>query len=283
MNKLGVSLPWDYLSDTILRQESDVIKSNFGSCTTFLKVLKAEGITSIELRHRHKNLTCEDMHKAVTIVREFEFSLTIHGETLPETSVLNFNKLFPWHKIIDELYENDKSKIIVTFHPLIKKKEEVQLVKLTVEILKKLLTSNNLFSCKYALENQRYRGYIDPGVTFKGIFGMISRVPKDKIGICWDMGHSYANVINYNQPLFPPEEFLKRVIHTHIHDLGPAGETHWMFKENQVPLYENVKLLQSYNYRGVYNLELSFNRFAEEPDINGLVMKTIEKLRKLII
>ena len=53
---------------------------------------------------------------------------------------------------------------------------------------------------------------------------MVRKIPGKKIGICWDMGHSYSNVVNHKFPLFPPKEFLERVIHTHIHDPGPTGQ-----------------------------------------------------------
>lgn len=281
MNKLGISLPWDFLSDTLLTKEALIIKSNMGSPSIFLKILKEEGVTSIELRHRHKDLPYDDMYKAVEIAKAFEFALNIHGEALPEPSFFDFTGLFPWYKIVNELYRDNKNTITVTFHPLIKDKDKKLSAKITVEILKKLITFNELPSCTYALENQRSKGYIDPGITFKGIVDMVSKIPDKKIGICWDMGHSYSNVINYNHTLFPPKEFLERVTHTHIHDLGPAGRTHWPFKENEVPLEKNIKLLQSYDYKGVYNLELSFDRFAEEPDIYSLVTGTIKKMRKL--
>ncbi len=38
MNKLGVSLPWDYLSDTIITKEAEVITKNFGKSTTYTHI-----------------------------------------------------------------------------------------------------------------------------------------------------------------------------------------------------------------------------------------------------
>jgi len=39
MNKLGVSLPWDYLSDTIITKEAEVITKNFGKSTTYTHII----------------------------------------------------------------------------------------------------------------------------------------------------------------------------------------------------------------------------------------------------
>ncbi len=253
-----------------------------GTGNVFIKHLKNEGVTSIELRHRDKGLSLNEMRTAAELVWEHGLKLTIHGEALPEPSSFDFSKLFLWADIVNKILKMDLHSIIVTLHPLIIKDNEVLSAKLTSEILTTITNVTEFPSYTYALENQRSKGYIDPAVTFEGVVQIVSKIPDKKIGICWDMGHSYSNVINYNHPLFPPREFLERVIHTHIHDLGPDGRTHWPFKKNIVPLEENIRLLQSYKYTGTYNMELSFNRFAEETDIKNLVLKSIRNLRKLI-
>ncbi len=282
MNKLGVSLPWDYLSDSCISKEAVEIKKSFGSSRDFLTLLKTEGVSSIELRHRKKDLSPEEIHKAVETVINAGFSITLHGDALPLPESFEYNSLFPWDNILRKLCRGYKDLITVTFHPIIAENNKILSAKLTTETLWILSQYRDDSIYNFVLENQRSKGYIDPGITFTGVVNMVKKIPGKKIGICWDMGHSYSNTVNYNHPPFPPKEFLERVTHTHIHDLGPTGRTHWPFKENNVPLKENIELLKSFGYKGVDNLELSFDRFSEEPDIKGMVMSSIRALRSLV-
>ena len=98
------------------------------------------------------------------------------------------------------------------------------------------------------------------------------------------MGHCFANYLldNTLYPIYPHFEFSAAVIHTHIHDLGPDGRTHWIFKENIIPLADYVGQLKVVGYEGVYNLELSFDRFAAEENQRSLIKETIIKLRNMI-
>jgi len=279
VNKLSVSLPWDYLSDTIKTEEADIIRSRIGPNTEFLQMLKDSGVTAVELRHRYKGISLEEMVRAVSVIKDSELSLSIHGENLIEPDSFKFTEQFPWYEIVNELFDNEK--IIVTFHPFIRAEPGKNLSEITVEIFRTLLEQKDFPPYIYALENQRSKGYEDPGISFSGIVEMVEPLPEDQTGICWDMGHSYSNTVNFDHPLFPSDDFLARVIQTHIHDLGPGGRTHWPFKENKVPLSENIKLLQSFNYRGAYNLELSFDRFSEEKEITSLVLNSVKKLKTL--
>ena len=281
MNNIGMSLPWDYLCSRIITREAVVLGKNFGSAPEFLNFLRDLGVQSIELRHRHKTLNETDMYRSIETVLYYDMALTIHGDTLPDPGAFNYKKLFPWYKAIDSLYKKEKKNITVTFHPIINDTNEDVSAQNTSKTLS-LIANQDLYpSFSYALENQRSKGEVDPGITFDGVVHMVSNIPDNPVGICWDMGHSYSNVINFGHALYPPKEFLKRVIHTHIHDIGPTGRTHWPFKENRVPLKENIELLKEHEYQGIYNLELSFDRFAEEKNIMKLVTGSIKILREL--
>jgi len=279
VSKLSISLPWDYLADSVNTNEAHIIKSRIGPNKELLQLLKDSGITHIELRHRYKKISDEGMVRSVSVIKEFGLSLSIHGEALPEPKNFSFMKLFPWYRIVNDIFSGEN--IIVTFHPYINNGTEKKLAETTVEIFSLLLRQKEYPAYTYALENQRFKGYEDPAISFDGTVAIVQSIPEQNIGICWDMGHSFSNTVNFNHPQFPSEDFLSRVIHTHIHDLGPGGRTHWPFKENKVPLKENIRLLHSSNYPGAYNLELSFDRFAEEENIKSLLLNTIKKIRYL--
>ena len=73
---------------------------------------------------------------------------------------------------------------------------------------------------------------------------------------------------------------LKGAIHTHIHDLYPGTDaTHWPLTCGTIPLFNNVKLLKAGGYSGLYNLELSPERFKDQ-DIMGAFSASIDILAK---
>ncbi len=53
------------------------------------------GVSSIELRHRHKDLNTGYMRKAIEAVAVSGMTVTIRGDSLPFPEVFSFEKLFP--------------------------------------------------------------------------------------------------------------------------------------------------------------------------------------------
>jgi sugar phosphate isomerase/epimerase len=153
----------------------------------------------------------------------------------------------------------------------------------TIAILRKLVLLQNDWKHRYrfALENQRVKGSVNPGRSFDGILSMCDEIDSPAVGICWDFGHGVANHIKNSLPLYPPKEFLAACIHTHIHDLGPSGATHWPFAENVVPLEDFGGLLVAQAYKGVFNLELGFDRFGAVKGKWDLLAASISRLRQL--
>jgi sugar phosphate isomerase/epimerase len=286
MKKIGVSIPWDYLSGKFIIKESKVIKDTYGRADKFLKLLQNLEVTHVELRHRKAEMSEMDMEAVFKLLYDFKFKITIHGDTPLQGNNWSINDVFPWLHSYKNIYSNFTEPIIVTLHPFTGSKEISYYREQTVTFIKRLddfITKDNL-PVKLALENQRSKKTNDPGKSFIEIEEMWKDINKTNVGICWDMGHCFANYLIDNSiyPLFPHKKFTKAAIHTHIHDLGPDGRTHWIFKENRVPLADNVSQLKDAGYSGIYNLELSFDRFFSEPDQPKLLKETIIKLREMI-
>jgi sugar phosphate isomerase/epimerase len=74
-------------------------------------------------------------------------------------------------------------------------------------------------------------------------------------------------------------KFLDNVIHTHIHDLSPGGETHWPLTESVVPLADFVLSLKEKNYAGTYNLELRPERWQKVIDAKTGIFESISILK----
>jgi sugar phosphate isomerase/epimerase len=80
------------------------------------------------------------------------------------------------------------------------------------------------------------------------------------VGICWDMEHDWFNGLR--DPAWtprPPDEFLNRVIHAHVHDAnGATLANHYPLVFNTVPYDAMVPLLVERGYDGPLILEIRY-------------------------
>jgi len=286
MKKIGVSIPWDYLSGYIVTKEAEILKNIYGKSEIFLKFLKNLEVTHIELRHRKNDMSQIDMESVFQLLSDFSFHITIHGDNPLQGNKWTLDDVFPWIDSFKKIQSNTDDPIMITLHPITGPESESEYRVQTISFINRLddMILNNNLPIKLALENQRSKKVNDPGKSFVEIEGMWREIDRSNVGICWDMGHCFANHLLNNSlyPIYPHFEFSAGTIHTHIHDLGPDGRTHWIFKENKVPLADFVNQLKAVGYKGIYNLELSFNRFAGEKNQKELIKETIIKLRDMI-
>jgi len=285
VNKIGMSLPWDYLSGNFIAKESLVVKDVLGLPEEGLELLKDFGVESIELRHLRSELSMDDMKRALFQLRKSEFHISIHSEDPPDSDNWSLSDLFPWRKLLEETDIISQSEITLALHPVTGTgKNPVEVLRdQTIKMLSRLSLLQKSWKpdFHFALENQRVKELTDPGTTFDEIYRMWNKHDSPAIGICWDMGHGYANHLKNGHPEIPSDDFINAVTHTHIHDLGPSGSTHWPFIENRVPLELFINRLKERNYKGIYNLELGFNRFESVPGKRRVVEETVQRLVRL--
>ncbi|MBI9101065.1 MAG: sugar phosphate isomerase/epimerase [Spirochaetales bacterium] len=286
MNKIGISIPWDYLSGKNRTSDAESLKEIFPDPIAFIDQLKENGVSSIELRHRDISMPVSDMKTVFRLLKKMKIGFSIHSDNLTEHSDWNFNTIFPWVKSLSTVY-SVFPELMVTLHPFcaLGSSNEI-LSRRTADLLIRLQKKIDKyeFPITLALENQRSKGMTDPGTIFTGVLDIVNETGISELGTCWDMGHSTANNnINANDfPLYPESDFVFRTVHTHIHDLGPNGKTHWPIKENKVPFRDYISRLQTAEYNGIYNLELSFSRFKDEENGKTLILDSIIKLSEML-
>ncbi len=78
------------------------------------------------------------------------------------------------------------------------------------------------------------------------VLEIVQRVDSERVGICWDLAHDRENAsIEPGWTVIPDDEFLRRVKHVHLHDLGEDGLAHYPLVLGSVPIAEQFTALSA--------------------------------------
>ena len=261
--KLGVSLPLSYFAGT----PDDPWTAALGAPATGLAELQRAGVAAIELRPLRRNAPPELALAAARQVWDTGLTLTVHG-ALPDRAAGPSPELEPpLRALAPELARRGES-LVVTVHAYAAADTSLTvLAERTLTAARDWLATATAagLPVRLALELNRAQAHHDPGADYASLLAMHAQLAEPRAGFCWDFGHAYHNVRQGRLPAEPPPAFLAQVIHTHVHDLGPADRTHWPLTMGVVPLARWVGLLAAAGYRGVLDLELEPGRFAGHP------------------
>ena len=243
---IGVSLPFKWLLDG---------EGTLGDRDALLDELKQSNVRSVELRSVKPDTLPDDVKSVAEMLWDKGFMITVHGTVSSvETAVENVFK--PLESVLAVLRQPSLN---VTIHPVVGDNAKM-LTNLSDYIRK------NSLPVTIALENNRLMPDKTEGDSAELVLNAVAKVDRPEVGICFDFGH-YIYYRTKNRPeepyLLPPKEFFKRVIHTHIHGLSGL-KTHFPLDGQNMPLGEIFNKL-SFEYFGLYNLELDFPRFKDEP------------------
>jgi sugar phosphate isomerase/epimerase len=277
---LGCSLPLDYLAgDGRLGAGGSSWRDAFGPADVCLDELRRAGVRSIEIRSVGPDADpAARVLRAARRVWEAGMEVTVHGR-LPAPDVGDtWAEAYPSLLPLAKALSGRGCDSVITLHCYSSQEGSVQdLASRTVRTLRELVEvlTREAIPFRVALENNHVSARTaDPGLTYDGVADMVARVGSPHIGACWDFGHGYMNVQHGVDVCGPGAAFLERVIHTHVHDLGPR--THCPLTHGVVPLALYLDALVDCGYLGAFNLELNPERFAGP--VRELVCASIDRL-----
>ncbi|HWL54943.1 MAG TPA: sugar phosphate isomerase/epimerase family protein [Chthoniobacteraceae bacterium] len=278
---IGFSLPPGYLNAPP-GAACEPFTGIWGDAGAALPQLREKGVDSIELRMIGPGADVAATASAIAKVFDNGFRLTLHGLLPAEGCAASDPVGFPLWGVADQVRER-QGETMVTVHARFSRDLDASvdtLLARTVDDLKALAeeTRRQRAPYRYALEISKFKKKVDPSFTWEGVAEMVARVDDPLVGICWDFGHAFFNVKAGLIDPTPPAAFVERVVHTHIHDLGPTGQTHWPLTEGRLPLADYCRLLRESNYCGVFNLEPEPGRYAEEAEIGERLFQSVALL-----
>lgn len=256
--------------------------AEFGGVGAMLKTLKELGVTHIELRTVSPSDDGEAMLAIAEQIWEAGLKITVHG-LLPET-IGRFAEVYPSLLPILRAAKKHQNVVNITVHAYSSDGDagEAELAAATNRILSIWAEDAVVLGYRVALENNRRKGGYDPGNSCEGVLEMLPD-RADIVGSCFDFGHYYYNMLyNGGEPeKMPPEAFLNRAFHTHIHGLRDR-KTHFPLVEGSVmPLERYVAALKKAGYRGVFNMEINVERFPELP-YRETITASLNALRRAV-
>lgn len=260
---LGVSLPFNWLITGV---------GDIGERFSFLEKLRYLGVDSIELRTVEPFYDPSDVLKAANFLWDFGFTLTVHSRVLSENSAVN-DVFSPLSGVLKHLRQK---KLTVVIHPIVGD---------NVKVLQSL--SDHIYflgkDVYIALENNRLLPDKTEGDSAALVLDAVNNADRKNIGICFDMGHyRYYRLKNFPDSPFelPTKEFLRKVIHTHIHSLDGL-KTHYPVTGDEQYLIDSMNAV-SFEYFGVYNIELDIGRIRSKYNVGDAIVSSVKNLLDML-
>ncbi|MBA7551603.1 hypothetical protein ES705_44151 [subsurface metagenome] len=281
--KTGLSLPYTYLSESTVKTD-EIFISGLGIPDRALTELSSK-IEYIELSNFSTLASTEHIVSAVRKIWKHGLKVSLHPSLPLDVHGKSLTGIYPWlNDLLPEINTN-QDELMLNIHALAAiEGDEEQLRKDTIRNLTYIneLILKNTYPLKIAVELNRSKGEVDPCTTYEGVMDICKQVNSPCLGIGWDFGHTYANYQNNLILRVPKENFIEKIIHTHIYDISPEGKTHWPLTMSVVPLEEYLELLKRVNYNGIYMLELQPGRFSEYGNLKELIFSSIDVLKTAI-
>jgi sugar phosphate isomerase/epimerase len=108
-----------------------------------------------------------------------------------------------------------------------------------------------------------------------------------RLGVCWDLGHTYLAAEYGRHPVEPGEAFLRRVGHVHAHDVIRDAEgklhDHQALGKGICPWARYAQLLADHAYDGRILHEVPLAGCRDEEDLAWLVRPPLARLREALL
>lgn len=245
---------------------------------------KEIGIESIELKFtEHVNLP--QLFEAIGKLVDNGFHVTFHAPGRFHFPIDLAPQLETMSAISSFMNREFQINPLWVVHPLNSKLlPRAEIFAQTVDYLSQILEFMAEIPARFALEILRNRtdsGKIHVGDSYQDILDILSNFDHKNLGICWDFGHAIAMYQRGLQDQFPPPEFLKKVIHCHVHDCLEE-KTHIPLGMGAVPIEQNIELLRQNDYDGILNLELVSHRVDDPQRFLNYIEQSVHIIRNCI-
>lgn len=160
--------------------------------------------------------------------------------------------------------------------------DPLELRRATRDFLRWAVTVVGDYPVKLALEVALY----SPGRVRVGQFGgeildIVREIGHPALGLGLDMGHCGMYELQRSMPYDLSDDFMRRVVHAHVHDIDGEGRDHCPLVYGNVDYPGYLSWLARKHFDGAAILELSHERVREAGDVEDMVRASAKRMREL--
>lgn len=201
-----------------------------------------------------------DWARVISGYRDQGLTLSVHGPLTPEFSPMRWRdqpaetmrRYDPILRQVAELAEDQGSATLV-LHAVtdpgstLAENEGATAAFLT-ELAEQSVRHGHGVDLAIELRAFRYDRPTAAATTRESIMRVIEQAGPGVAGICWDVAHDLESHIALGQKWTDPSDsFKSRIVHLHLHDLGPDDEPHYPPLVGRVPLNRTLPGLDHVN------------------------------------
>lgn len=118
------------------------------------------------------------------------------------------------------------------------------------------------------------------GENRESVLEAVQKVNHNRCGITWDMGHCVRNKV-FN---LPSEEWMRRVVHVHLHDVDENRQDHWPLIHGNTPYEKWIPELRDHGFEGTITAELNGRLYQDwtQDEIDNKLQLTIDKVKRAL-
>lgn len=117
-----------------------------------------------------------------------------------------------------------------------------------------------------------------------GVRSIVDAVGSPRVGICWDLAHDCENAsLEAGWTVVPPDDFISRVVHVHLHDLDEQGEAHYPPVLGRVPFPTQLAALATAGRLSSVTMEVRWRcaeRLGDPWDLLGRSYREVGRVVK---
>ncbi|MFA5603252.1 MAG: TIM barrel protein [Bacilli bacterium] len=280
MNNVGICFPgYDYE------------KMSFETLSNYLLQFLEAGITSFDFYTTMFLKNDDKLNKLVKFLINNNIKITFHYNTNKKFEDLNYEELLNQYK--DDLVKvrntlkiyNINYPTTIVFHGLPYQEEwnkhdhQNELIKLYKELSDFSIPLNFIITIETLSKHHPIGNHI--GDDIHELELITSGVNNENFGICWDIGHTRLNNIEFNSELYLSKELLSKVKFTHIHNiaLNKSNIDHLPITDLNYQKDELEYLIKN-DYQGVYSIEIETKNLKENILIYLNSIKNVKQIIK---
>lgn len=118
------------------------------------------------------------------------------------------------------------------------------------------------------------------GVTRGETLDIVEEIDDRRLGLCWDTGHD----VQAGRANVPDTDWLRHVVHVHLHDIDENGTDHYPLLYGRVPYRVWLPVLVQVGFGGIVTLEIKGSQLAhlEFEQVKQMLIASIGQTARML-